>query len=482
MAWLSTRQSWKAFLGLGAVLFLGGPAVQAGQALKANRSVVVRQSSTSDGVLENVGFLAPGAVVQIPPTFIGRHTNDADPTEAALMDWLANTGELRSFRLRDGSVKKDFFFPVQVVEPKGSRGLAAGAMVYAPIRFLSRVKGLRMVVEGDPQMAADAPTEPIVTTSSAAPPPTTAGQVNGRVNAEIAGTPDTGAAPQIAFLPFVQKHLDAVEKASLRNVLSRKDSATLGRNYEATCPGKFADFKREITRVGQERKIPVEILLSIMQIESSGRCRGIRKPATASVNVGLFQINTNSTSIPRCNPGQLQMLRHATTMQQLRDGNVRCLDNPVVNLDEASQILRSKYADVNTQKQPDPGQWDKSTPASHDDWRKALAAYNGGQSYLFQAYNDILNYNQTHGTHLDTYSWENRRVFFFRRVLDRSLDAQNFSNPLKFKRSLRNIMINVAYVDAIAGRETQPAGSRLSLVMQWVDSLYDITRQTVSRR
>lgn len=37
------------------------------------------------------------------------------------------------------------------------------------------------------------------------------------------------------------------------------------------------------------------------------------------------------------------------------------------------------------------------------------------------------------------------------------------------KRSLRNIMLNVAYVDAIAGRETQPAGSRLSLVVQWVD-------------
>jgi hypothetical protein len=283
---------------------------------------------------------------------------------------------------------------------------------------------------------------------------------------------DPMAKPMVAFLPAVQKHLNSVTGRVATNLVNRRDPDTTARNYKATCVGSFEDFKKEIAQVGQLQKIPVEILTSIMHLETAGRCAGIRTPASRSPNVGLFQVNTNSTPVARCNAWQMSVLKSAKTVAQLHHGALKCLENPVVNLAEAAQILRAKYAHVNTQKQPEPGRWDQVTPKAHDEWRKAIAAYNGGQGYVYQSYFDIVAYNEKNGTSLDPDSWEVRRVFFFRKVLDRKTDQMYFSNAQKFRRGLGQILINIAYVESISGREAKPDESNVAMVMQWIRDLY----------
>jgi hypothetical protein len=389
---------------------------------------------------QSAGSLVPGAIVKVPSSIASKHAVERDVTETALMDWLGNRGELKSYMALDGDKKRDFFFPVEVVDPKGSKGITPGMIIYAPIRYLTRSQGLTMIIEADPQMQPD-PRDPM-------------------------------SKPVVAFLPAVQKQLDKVDRRVAGNIVNRRDPSSTARNYKSTCAGSFEDFKKEIVQVGQLQKIPVEILTSIMHIETAGRCSGIHTPVSRGPNVGLFQVNTNSTPVARCNPWQMTALKNVKTVTQLHNGALKCLDNPVVNLAEAAQILRAKYAHVNTQKQPEPGRWDQVTPKAHDEWRKAIAAYNGGQGYVYQSYFDIVAYNEKNGTQLDPDSWEVRRVFFFRKVLDRKTDQLYFANAQKFRRGLGQILINIAYVESISGRESKPDESSYAMVMQWVRDLY----------
>ncbi len=411
------------------------------------------------------GYLSPGAVVRIPSQITSKHNLEANPSEAALSDWLSSKGELRSYQTASGKTERDFFFPVEVVEPKNSKGVTVGSVIYAPIRFLSRVRGTLMVVEADPEMAQSQ--EQLMSTS--APPKVPKAGLSTLVPTR---KPAAVGANVIAFLPFIEKHLEKVDAGFVSSIKNRQDPLAAARNYNSTCPGNFNDFKREIAQAAIGQKVPVEILMSIMHMETNGRCAGIKNKPDPSANVGLFQVNINTSQILRCNAWQMETLRKAKTVAQLKDGSLKCLENPIANLNEALQILRSKYAAVNTQKQPEVGRWDQANALSHDDWRKALAAYNGGQSYVFQSYYDILAYNAKHNVNFDPYSWENRRLFFFRRVLDRKQDQMFFGNNQKYKRGLRAILTNIVYVESIAGREAKPDESQHSLVMQWIRDLY----------
>jgi hypothetical protein len=477
------------------------------QKMKMSRAVTVRQADGLKGELQVAGSLPPGAVVRIPVSILEKNVGADNATETALMDWLGNTGELRDFTTPNGETKKDFFFPVEVVDPKGS-GLAQGAMVYVPIRFLARSKGVNMILEADPELSeadasmypagmpeADDP-QPVVTKndepsnqssgflswlnfSSFASSPT-AVPAESKTEEPAPMKPVAKKKPQIVFLPAIRKQLKNVDKKTLKSIVNRRDTLNMASLYNKTCPGKFDDFRKEVDRVALEQKVPSEVLMSIMHMETAGRCVGIKRPAKHTRDTGLFQINTNSTRVARCTPWQIKKLAGSKTMKQLRDGSLKCLENPIVNLEEAASVLRSKYAIVNTQKQPDYGRWDKGTASSHDDWRKAISAYNGGQQYMIQTYNDIVAYNRKNGTSLDPDSWENRRVFSFRRVLDRKIDKVSFDNTQKYRRKLKYILVNITYVETIAGRETKPVENQLALVMQWVRTLYDVPVRLIS--
>ena len=456
------------------------------QNMEMKREVTVRQAEGLNGTLQVAGALPPGATVRIPVSILEKNVGADNATESALMDWLGSSGELREFQTARGEVKKDFFFPVEVVDPKGSK-LTQGSIVYVPIRFLARSKGVNMVLEADPELGdADASMYP-----ANGPDPKEEKQSPSGIFSWLNFSSFTQPSPQppakpakleIVFLPAIKKQLTNIDKKTIKSIVNRADTLSLASRYNKTCPGKFDDFKKEVDRVALEQKVPAEVLMSIMHMETAGRCAGIKKVAKQTRDTGLFQINVNSTSVQRCTPWQLKKLAQSKTMKQLRDGSLKCLENPITNLEEAASILRSKYAMVNAQKQPDYGRWDKGTTQSHDDWRKALSAYNGGQQYMIQTYNDIVAYNRKNGTSLDPESWENRRVFSFRRVLDRKIDKNAFDNQQKYRRKLKYILVNITYVETIAGRETKPVDSQLALVMQWVRTLYDVPVRLISSR
>lgn len=403
------------------------------QPMRLDRFVSARTSAAGSSVLDATGTLAPGAIVRVPDEVASRF---AENDEVALNQWLASHGELREFSVR-GAVRRDYFFPVEVVEPARSVGVRAGDQVYVSIRFLARRQALHFHVEK---------TAPVVT----APEWERKTPVFERLKRDLASK------------------LTLVERKNLRNVVNRRSAKRGVARFDSSCPVKFEHFQPELDRVAAEQRIPQELLLSIMHLESGFRCHLGRREFDTSHSVGLFQINTGSSNVPRCEEEQLAVIRETTDVASLRKGELRCLENPLVNLEEAARLLREKYSSVNSRKQPPSGEWESFTASERDSWRLALAAYNGGEAYVHQAYFDIRDYNERHGTTLDPNDWGTRRVFFLRRTLDREAQDAYFSQEMRYKRAFKNILINMAYVESMVGREEATPTLR-PLIAQWLD-------------
>lgn len=404
------------------------------QPMRIDRYVSTRTADQNSGVLNATGTLAPGAVVKVPDEVAQKFENE---DEAALNEWLASSGELRDFSIR-GAVKRDFFFPVVVVDPAKSVGIRAGDKVYVSIRFLARHQALRFVVEKQAPVVAKIEWDEKT-------------KVFERMKRDLAS------------------QLTMVENKNQRNVTNRRSAKRGIVRFDSSCPIKFDDFQPELERVSAEQRIPEELLLSVMHLESGFRCHLGRAEDDASHSVGLFQINTRSSNIPRCSEPQLEVIRVTTNVKGLRDNELRCLENPLVNLEEAARLLRNKYSAVNSRKQPASGSWETMTSGERDSWRLALAAYNGGEAYVYQAFFDIQDYNDRHGTQLDANDWETRRVFFLRRTLDRDTQEAYFSQEMRYKRAFKNILINMAYVESMVGREDAKIPLR-PLIAQWSDT------------
>ncbi len=454
------------------IFLLTFPAFASSIKFRLKERTMVRQEK--DGVLKKIQVLPQGTVVEIPEELVPKEFHGEKRDEMALLRWLRTAGggnESSRFQHVDGKIKRDYFAPIRVVSAPHDKSME-GRVGEVAIRYLARKGGLELVV------AEPAPFIAVAADMKAARKYFK--QYNNKITAleEKLKASRRSRLEQIGdvrnFVCTQLRKSDAL--TTLENDLSlilakvkaehkRRVEESFGStanvmiNVERTC--NIDEFKDKMISASRLNLVPPELMFPMMHAESSGSCDAVNYEQNGTVSVGLFQINSDSSKYSYCG-----------TSYPNRFKDPKCLENSETNINEALRIIRSKYKVVNEQDPPVLKAWDLMSERERDYWRKAVAAYNGGQGYVYQAYNDIMSFNKKYGTDLDADDWRNRRLFFFRRGLEAN-GAKYFNNPFKYRRSLANAISNVTHTEVILGVEplTSSAYQGPGLIERWTGYL-----------
>ena len=183
-------------------------------------------------------------------------------------------------------------------------------------------------------------------------------------------------------------------------------------NFNNNCqPFHFQEYVTELACQSCQAQIPPALMLSVMTIESTGRCAITGDDGSSH---GLFQINNNSSPFPSCNAQQTSTIKKGPLDQLRREP--ACLQNPMINLQESLRILSEKYRSTNNN-QSQNFQCRSSDPINTDAWRKAIAGYNGGQRRILNIQEVIAQKGKPNAlsqTAWDQMSeWEKIRTYYF---------------------------------------------------------------------
>jgi hypothetical protein len=235
-------------------------------------------------------------------------------------------------------------------------------------------------------------------------------------------------------------------------------------NFKNSCGFELSDFMPIIKSRARQSGVPAEILMSLMTQESSGRCYALNSETDRSQRVGLWQINSTNTKFPRCTNAQKVALKKIGSASRLA-GGPRCLENPLINLEEAIRLLNGKKRALTTGRNA----FDADKLSQNDLWLLAISAYNGGERWVQQAKTDLERFNAKNGTNLNAHHWEDLRLFYLRRWLDRGTEQQMFGRTAS-GRSQSNSVANLSYAENIVGRPKTVA-RRPGLASLWASSV-----------
>lgn len=459
---------------------------------KLKRQINIRQES--EGVLKGAQTLPAGTVVEIPAEFVPEEFKGEKRDEMALLQWLRSAAggpNTKRFMNRSGRVKRDFFATVRVVSSPDNKRME-GTVGEIAIRYLARKSGLELVTVAPktPFVAYNAEEQAKILATQRAeiaaykeqlrkarearlresqrraePGPKV--EPRSRIQSDLAEHLKQGGDP-LTYVCSIRRKPDPLTRLEndLESVLDQVKEKVTYRVEEGfkspegviarmkrTC--KVDNFIPNLVTAFTQNQIPPELMFPMMHAESGGSCD---VKDSVSESIGLFQINTASSSFIKCGAGYAN-----------RYNDPKCLENPETNLNEAIRIMRAKYRKVNGQDPPPLKKWTSMTERERDYWRKALAAYNGGEGYIYQAYHDIKSFNQKFSTSLDPHDWRVRRLFMFRRGLEEN-GAAYFDNRYRFKRSVKYSVWNVAHTETILGVEPATSSSYQgeALIDRWI--------------
>ena len=429
--------------------------------------------------------------------------------------------------------RRDYFFPVRVIHAAPGSSFAAGrenGQHFLALRHLAR-RGQALVVRTDAAVAAMAPEasdlpSPLATAAvaagAAATPPTPPAQPTApapRRNPEVvAAAPRTQnppaparevrpAAPVPAPAPrraleathacpngTCQQQSEAIPRSTVepfRGLVAllqpslqqaearhhRTESRTLhdlrdiAQRFQQSCGFSLQSFLPIVRQRAEQNGIPADVLLGLMTQESSGRCNILNSESNNTQSVGLFQVNSAGSRIPRCTTAQKEQLRGMRVSELAR--GPRCLENAVVNLDEAMRILLQKRNTLTAHRASAmdgrTSGFEPSQMSNHDLWRLTVSAYNGGEGWVLQAKVDLERFNRQHRTQLNPHNWEDLRVFYLRRQLDSRQQNHHFGQ-VATARSMENSINNLAYAENIVPRDAQVSGrQRRGMAYAWRD-------------
>ena len=230
------------------------------------------------------------------------------------------------------------------------------------------------------------------------------------------------------------------------------------RNFNASCrPETFNKYFEKIYCQSCRKKVPPEVMLALMTVESSGKCSSVGTYGRNEKSMGLFQINSRSHRCTRA---------HRIKTRE----NAICLANPDNNLRKSLSILSHFHDEVSPPGLVDEAEslscsvdWVHLNARQRDSWRRAVSAYNGGDIWIDRAIQVVENVRSDVSparmhtrrnreavddvAKLSEANWEQLRVYYF---VEKLLMGRNGRNP-------KNTIINLAYTEAILGREAQEA-------------------------
>ena len=222
-------------------------------------------------------------------------------------------------------------------------------------------------------------------------------------------------------------------------------------NFNRTCsPLKFDEYVQFLACESCRANVPPALMLSLMTLESSGNCRA-EQLNSREQSVGLFQVNViaHRQRERRCTPEEKNQITRLN-LESLKT-KPQCLDNPVKNLKAGLRILKDHYKSLSAgpvtpsfQCQSGPAEL---TPFQTDQWRKALAGYNGGNRRIEEVKRLIAQNSRPEGVSSENWSkfseWQKIRMYYFncaRRGVTSCRDNE-------FKNSINNL----AYVETALG-------------------------------
>ena len=290
-----------------------------------------------------------------------------------------------------------------------------------------------------------------------------------------------------SFVTSLQRYLKKVSESSKNKIQNQTIGNTSNitkicapetslkaiiKNFKKTCPipykNNFKKFFKKVHCESCQKGVPVELMMSMMSIESAGKCPA-KNNTEYEGSAGLFQVNGK---VHQCQDETGKIYQTGTS------NNLQCLKNPVNNLNKALDILVDHYDKTN------PGSvskgqcknWLSLSPAERDSWRRGVSAYNGGAGWVARAVMSARNTrtltdtNYLIGTHKkldpeaknDTASWEELRSFYFIEKLSPSnlgnKELPECKNLLEKDqggsgRQLCLTVSNLAHTEAVLGRE-----------------------------
>ncbi len=438
--------------------------------LTLNTSMNLR--TDNNGVLVKSGRVEKGTKVSIPDAFVpnevltkmknGKELSDTDVNKVLNKYLSEQVGNLKKFKGPDGKIKKDYFLNVKIEsgKEKGKEGLLA-------IRYLGRKSGLSLEVTTS--------TDSYITGFNS-------GTNVSNETVTYGGSPIPCAidlaTPQT--MPAALKNLTNDLGPVLNKVDARAKSFVVGKdigaldkmskNFKRSCGPSFEDFIKTVESEATKYGIPKSMLTGVMIRESMGSCNS----TDGLGSIGIFQINTNSTSVRFCTKEEQRELVNGPT-EELKKGKPPCLSNPYVNLSEALSIMAQKFKRVNGKLPTNGGvRWDSIDKGGQDLWRKALSAYNGGEGHVYQAYYNMNDFSSKFDAQLNLDDWDQRRLFFFRNVLEANGNNNYFNDNQRYRRGINNSIDNIAYVESIVGRYGQEfEGSHLNVAEQ-IDEVLEV--------
>jgi hypothetical protein len=469
-----------------AAIFALGPTANALN-VKLTKSINLRQSNGK--VLKVLRTLPAGTVVTLPDDIMQGRTNITDQD---LLNALSRVGSLQRYS-SGGKVKRDYFLSIKT--PDGESGQIA-------IRYLAKKGGLELVEEAP--LVEDKPPEPRVFPEPQIKPnpPTTGADVSAPTRT-APDSPVTTTTPgssedliQSLGMQCSERngHWDKL-RTDLTKALNRVNETVEERVSEGGSMGQSGSivedsinrscgsgFFNKIVSTAQENRIPPGILIGKIWAESSGNCN--TGEGDKDTSFGLMQLNLPTLDLklvekycPHIPPGQINRTSEAVK---------NCLRDKDVNLNMGIEVLVRKYKRVNDQTPEqvynDMGssrgslmKLESLTQKERDYWRKAIAAYNGGEGWIFKAWRDIKEFQKNNpnfrvnGQRLDPDNWEHRRVFMFRDVMKENgvRTRADGANGASIARAHENTFSNLRHVEQIMGRETNEQGIAYN-IDQWI--------------
>ena len=265
----------------------------------------------------------------------------------------------------------------------------------------------------------------------------------------------TNATPNAYFKAQLEKKIKG-------KICHRSSIQSIKNNFEKTCGNiSFEDYVSEVLICESCRnKIPPAFMLSMISLESDGKCEA---QGDQNRSRGLFQININfHKEPPLCTLAQKEQIQNAG-LAILKD-SPQCLENPVVNTQKSIDILKKQYRAVNGSQSDFNCQSPSMNTQQTNQWRKALASYNGGQSHIKRMQNMPKPKAISDEKWVAMDEWQKIRLqyFFYKSFGDRNGRIRTVSPQLR--------MGNLAHVETALG-STGHSNNQLSLFNSWEQAL-----------
>lgn len=370
---------------------MGVHSLSYGVSLQIEEEVVLRVED-SNNLAKSVGILPKGSIVDIPDEYIVKDSSGQMNIDFTLNKWL-----------QDGS--KDFIrndiriphTPITIIHPQLDLNLSDQTL-YISLKALK----LKEVQSTFLNVIEDSEVLSVIESSKNE---TEAGSICTGVCALQDEVLDSNTQDFILRMRELSENVvsrDLILKSQRKFDILRVAARQLDRNLQESCGLSKEELCSELENTIEQHALPFKCdeLMSLLLIESSGRCRAVNENSS-STDIGLFQINTinfqediDSGQAKHCTSSEFNRLKDMAK----QSGNAirfwkeqpqpQCLSNPMYSLKKAGEVLELN-------KRLFKNRIPRITSEEHQNLykRMILSGYNGGGGHALRALTDLEIFN-----------------------------------------------------------------------------------------